>query len=110
MRKFRLHQLLLLVLLILSMAIIAVPQQKPAVEVWAVASGENNKVYHCPGSRWFGVGNGKKIAECQAIHEGYRPALGTGCGSTCLQSSSVATPGSAPTRRNEQDATKGRSL
>jgi len=109
MRKSGFQQLLLFVPLILSMTIIAAPQQKPAVEVWALGSG-SHKVYHCPGSRWFGVGDGKKMGECQAIREGYRPAFGTGCGSTCLQSSRLAAPGSALACRNQQSGKKGRSL
>jgi hypothetical protein len=52
------------------------------VSVWAVASGER-KIYHCPASRWYRVGDGKLIGECQARREGYEPALGYGCGSTC---------------------------
>jgi hypothetical protein len=106
MRKSRFNRLLLFVLLMLSMTILASPQPKPAVEVWAVASGEN-KVYHCPGSRWFGVGSGKKVSECQAIQEGYRPAFGSGCGSACLQSSKLETRGSAQTCRIEQSKNRG---
>jgi hypothetical protein len=50
--------------------------------VWAVDSG-SNKLYHCPKSRWYGVGQGQKIGECEALRRGYRPALGNGCGSQC---------------------------
>jgi len=71
---------------VLSVGLIAWPQPKPAVEVWVVGSSQG-KVYHCPGSRWFGIGDGKKMSECEALHQGYRPAFGGGCGSSCLQSS-----------------------
>ena len=51
------------------------------VTVWAIVS---TRVYHCPGSRWYGkVSPGKEMGECQAIREGYRPAFGRGCGSEC---------------------------
>ncbi len=52
------------------------------VNVWAVASNRQ-MVYHCPGSKWYGVGDGKVMGECQAIRERYQPAMGHGCGSTC---------------------------
>jgi len=68
-----------------AVTVAAWPQSRAVVEVWVVGSGQG-KVYHCPGSRWYGVGEGRREPECQAIHEGYRPAYGSGCGSTCLQS------------------------
>jgi hypothetical protein len=52
------------------------------IKVWAVASG-SQKIYHCPKSKWYRVGAGKEISECQAIREGYKPVLGDGCGSNC---------------------------
>lgn len=55
---------------------------QPEIMVWAVSSG-NRKLYHCPKSRWYGEGEGRKISECQAIREGYRPAVGDDCGSQC---------------------------
>ena len=49
--------------------------------VWAISS---TKVYHCPGSRWYGkTEHGKYISECEAIRTGFRPAFGRGCGSEC---------------------------
>lgn len=48
--------------------------------VWALAKA---RVYHCPGSRWYGTPGGTEIPECRAIREGYRPAFGAGCGSAC---------------------------
>jgi hypothetical protein len=109
MFNYRICRLLLLVMLVLSVAIIAWPQPKPVAEVWAIGSGQD-KVYHCPGSRWFGVGAGKKIGECQAQHEGYKPAFGTGCGSSCLNASSLTTPGSTRACRDEAAGTNRRSL
>jgi hypothetical protein len=52
------------------------------ISVWAVGSG-SNKVYHCPRSRWYHLGEGREISECQAIREGYKPAVGNSCGSQC---------------------------
>jgi hypothetical protein len=52
------------------------------IKVWAVVSG-SQKVYHCPQSRWYRVGTGKEMSECEAIREGYKPVLGDGCGSIC---------------------------
>jgi len=55
--------------------------QEREVRVWAIQS---SKTYHCPGSRWYGkTPDGKYMGECQAIREGYHPAFGRGCGSTC---------------------------
>jgi hypothetical protein len=48
-----------------------------------VESG-GRKTYHCPGSKWFGIGDGKKMEECEAIRQGYQPALGHACGSNCV--------------------------
>ena len=57
------------------------PPEKKPVTVWAITTG---KVYHCPGSRWYGKTNeGKYVSECQAIRDGFRPAFGRGCGSEC---------------------------
>jgi hypothetical protein len=54
------------------------PEQE--VQVWAISA---SKVYHCPRSRWDGVGEGKYMSECQALREGFRPAFGRGCSSRC---------------------------
>jgi hypothetical protein len=48
--------------------------------VWALAKA---RIYHCPGSRWYGAAGGAEIPECRAIREGYRPAFGATCGSAC---------------------------
>lgn len=102
-------RLLLVAMAVLGLAIIAWPQSKPAVEVWAIGS-DQNRIYHCPGSRWFGVGEGKKMGECQAMHEGYRPAFGKGCGSTCLRASRLATRGPALACTDEPAGTNERIL
>jgi len=39
---------------------------QPEVKVWAVVSG-SQKHYHCPQSKWYGVGAGREISECEAI-------------------------------------------
>jgi hypothetical protein len=55
---------------------------KDQATVWAIST---SKVYHCPGSRWYGkTPEGKYISECQAVREGFRPAFGRGCGSECV--------------------------
>ena len=56
---------------------------QPEINVWATDSG-NRKAYHCPRSKWYGVGSGKEMGECAAIRQGYQPATGAGCGSTCI--------------------------
>ena len=51
------------------------------VTVWV---NLNSKVYHCPGSRWYGeTKNGKYMGECEARKNGFRPAYSDPCGSTC---------------------------
>jgi hypothetical protein len=67
----------LISILFIAVALARPPQKE--VTVWALT---DTKVYHCPGSKWYKVGNGKEMSECQAIHEGYKPAL-VSCGSDC---------------------------
>ena len=55
------------------------PQAPKEATVWALP---DSKLYHCPGSKLYKVGNGREMSECQAIREGYKPAL-VGCGSNC---------------------------
>lgn len=55
-------------------------REEKEVAVWALAKA---RVYHCPGSRWYGTAGGAQIPECRAIREGYRPAFGAACGSAC---------------------------
>ena len=81
MRISRFCRALLLASVFSSVAIIGLPQT-PAVQVWAIQSG-NRKVYHCPGSKWYKIGEGTLMGECDAIKAGYRPAY-TSCGSSCL--------------------------
>ncbi len=54
--------------------------KKEPVTVWAITT---SKIYQCPGSVWYGRGEGKQLNECQALREGFKPALGRGCGSDC---------------------------
>ena len=57
--------------------------EKKQVVVWAIMP---TKVYHCPGSRWYGkTKDGKYLNECEAVREGFRPAFGQGCGSECKE-------------------------
>ncbi len=78
---------LFLALMLAFVAIIALSQNKsvkcdkPGVCVWALESG-SRKVYHCPGSKWYGMGDGKPMLECDAIKAGYRPAYAS-CGASC---------------------------
>ena len=55
------------------------PRAQKDMTVWALP---DSKLYHCPGSKLYKVGNGREMSECQAIREGYKPAL-VGCGSNC---------------------------
>ena len=55
------------------------PQARKEATVWALP---DSKLYHCPSSKLYKVGNGKEMSECQAIREGYKPAL-VGCGANC---------------------------
>jgi hypothetical protein len=68
------------VLVILLQTGIAIAQHE--IMVWAMDSG-SHKLYHCPKSKWYGMGTGQTMNECEAIRKGYRPAFGDGCGSQC---------------------------
>lgn len=57
----------------------APPQTPKEATVWALP---DTKVYHCPGSKLYKVGKGKEMSECEAICEGYKPAV-VDCGSRC---------------------------
>ena len=70
------------VALLISVFIVAGVFAKPPEQeatVWALT---DTKVYHCPGSKLYKIGKGKEITECEAIREGYKPAL-VSCGSKC---------------------------
>ncbi len=57
--------------------------EKKEVKVWA---NTKSGVYHCPGTRWYGATKqGKYMGECEAIKDGYRPAYGRACGSSCAR-------------------------
>ena len=55
--------------------------QEAEVRVWVNLA---SRVYHCPGTRWYGKSKqGKYLGECAARKAGYRPAYKKPCGSTC---------------------------
>lgn len=77
----RLATTLLGLALALDASALKAQEPQPPIMVWAIPA---SKVYHCPGSTWYGkTKDGSKIEECEAIRQGYRPAFGRGCGSTC---------------------------
>ena len=67
----------------LLFVVIGVPAEPPPAQkeatVWALP---DTKIYHCPGSKLYKVGNGKEMSECEALREGYKPAV-VDCGSRC---------------------------
>ncbi|HUL17391.1 MAG TPA: hypothetical protein VLV88_15445 [Terriglobales bacterium] len=68
----------ILISVLVAAGVFAKPPQKE-VTVWALTE---TKVYHCPKSKLYKIGNGKEMSECEAIREGYKPAL-VSCGSNC---------------------------
>jgi hypothetical protein len=51
--------------------------EQASVKVWV---NTNSGVYHCPGTRWYGVTkNGEYMSESQARASGDRPAYGRSC-------------------------------
>ena len=52
-------------------------QGNPDVKVW---TNTDSKVYHCPGSQWYGkTSNGKYMTQKEAQDQGYRPAYNAVC-------------------------------
>lgn len=50
----------------------------PAVVVWL---NPDSRVYHCPGTRWYGrTKRGRHASQRSARAAGYRPAFGAVCG------------------------------
>lgn len=63
-----------------STTFLAVTQRAgdPNVKVWV---NTNSRVYHCPGSRWYGnTKEGQYMTQKQAQALGHRPAYGSVCG------------------------------
>ena len=53
-------------------------QGNPNTKVWV---NTNSGVYHCPGTRWYGITKeGKYMTQKEAQAKGYRPAYGIACG------------------------------
>jgi hypothetical protein len=67
----------ILLSILLTGPVLAKPPEE--VTVWALT---DTKLYHCPRSKFYKIGKGKEMGECQAIREGYRPAY-VACGSDC---------------------------
>src|SRR5438270_13960410 len=83
--------------------------ERKEVKVWVNTS---SRVYHCPGTRWYGsTKHGKYVGECAAIEDGNRPAYGKACGSDC-QSVEATAPSSSPSAKatNEVDERTIRSM
>ena len=50
-----------------------------------------SKVYHCPGTRYYGnTAKGSYMAEAEALKNGYRAAYGRSCGPTDLNAAPPA--------------------
>lgn len=82
---------------IFSSSVIAGPPQSE-VKVWV---NTNSGVYHCPGTRWYGITkHGKYVDECTAIKEGDRPAYGRACGSECPSGSNITPASSRSSEEN----------
>jgi hypothetical protein len=61
-------------------------QRNPDVKVWV---NTHSGVYHCPGTRWYGVTkSGTYMTQTEAQQHGYRPAYGK----VCQVGASAATP------------------
>ena len=70
----------LLLLLATSPPRDTVPAPRPPrdVKVWV---NPRSRIYHCPGSKWFGVGKqGRYLTESGARRAGFRPAYHRACG------------------------------
>jgi hypothetical protein len=54
------------------------PRPRRDAKVWV---NPRSRIYHCPGSKWFGVGRqGHYSTESTARRLGYRPAFHRACG------------------------------
>jgi hypothetical protein len=63
-----------------------------------------SRVYHCPGTRWYGnTKRGEYLGECAAIKAGNRPAYGKACGTDC-QSALTTEPSPSSSERENTPA------
>lgn len=69
---------------------VAIPIAKAESKVWGNSS---SKVYHCPGTKYYGnTARGEYLTESQAQERGYRAAYGKTCGGGSAAVASAAAP------------------
>ena len=74
-------------------------QRNPEVKVWV---NTHSGVYHCPGTRWYGVTkSGTYMTQTEAQQHGYRPAYGKVC-----QSGASATTPATPSQQERAAPTQ----
>jgi hypothetical protein len=74
-------------------------QRNPEVKVWV---NTHSGVYHCPGTRWYGVTkSGTYMTQTEAQQHGYRPAYGKVC-----QSEASATSPATPSQQEKTAPTQ----
>jgi hypothetical protein len=74
-------------------------QHNPDVKVWV---NTHSRVYHCPGTRWYGVTkSGTYMTQTEAQQHGYRPAYGKVC-----QSGASATTPATPSQQEKTAPTQ----
>jgi hypothetical protein len=73
-------------------------QRNHDVKVWV---NTHSGVYHCPGTRWYGVTkSGTYMTQAEAQKQGYRPAYGK----VCQSGESAPTPATPSKRENTAPA------
>lgn len=73
-------------------------QRNPDVKVWV---NTHSGVYHCPGTRWYGVTkSGTYMTQTEAQKQGYRPAYGK----VCQSGESAPTPATPSRQENTTPA------
>jgi micrococcal nuclease len=88
---------------------LAAAQKAASTEPARVWVNTASKVYHCPGTKYYGnTSRGTYMTEAEAQEKGYRPAYRRACGSSSTAGAALVTnPANAPEKVSTAQSTNG---